>query len=38
MSAQGEFVMIGGMATVLLATSGLPLPVTIPIAVLWWRL
>ncbi len=32
--AQGEFVMIGGMATVSFANSGLPLAVAIPLAVL----
>src|SRR5476651_2094708 len=32
--AQGEFVMIGGMAAVSLADTGLPLLVAIPIAVL----
>ena len=32
--AQGEFVMIGGMATVALVNSGLPLPAAIAIAVL----
>ena len=32
--AQGEFVMIGGMATVSLANAGLPLAAAIPVAVL----
>ena len=31
--AQGEFVMIGGMATVFLAAAGLPLPLAVPLAI-----
>ena len=31
--AQGEFVMIGGMATVSLVAAGLPMPVAIPLAI-----
>src|SRR5512139_3575718 len=32
--AQGEFVMIGGMATVSFVNAGLPLPLAVPVAVL----